>query len=134
MLQWQLVFFFLLVEVFVCIVVVLPLPLKFRRTVLQSLDSLTSHRNVSIVLKVIFVLILLLFVDCIRSSLKVEAKLDHIEDEHGRSRGGHNHCEDLNRLFRNQRNAYERTPYFIVSIILHTPTATLLDLPSSSSL
>lgn len=113
MLQWQLVFLFLLAEVFVCIVVVLPLPLKFRKSILQSIDSLTSHKNISIILKVIFLLLLLLFVDCIRSSIKVEDKLEHLEEEHGRSRHSTSHCEDLNRLFRNQRNAYENIIHII---------------------
>jgi hypothetical protein len=112
MLQWQLVFGFLLIEVFVCIVVVLPLPLKFRKSILSSIDSLTKHQQVSIVLKVVFLLLLLLFIDCIRSSIKVEGKLDHSED-HGHVRGHAGHCEELSRLFRNQRNAYVVTLFIL---------------------
>lgn len=113
MLQWQLVFLFLLIEVFVCIVVVLPLPLKYRRSILKSIDSLTKHSNVSIVLKVIFLLLLLLFIDCIRSSMKVEEKLDHHHDA-GHFKPHGTHCEELSRLFRNQRNAY----VFTISLLL----------------
>jgi hypothetical protein len=38
--------------------------------------------------------------------MKMEGKLDHSEGEHGHLRGHSGHCEELSRLFRNQRNAY----------------------------
>jgi len=104
MLQWQAVFAVLLVEMGICTIVILPLPLKYRRAILEGIDKLTKNQTVSTVLKVLFALLAFLFVDCVRSSMRVEEQLD-VHDVVG---VGHaqSHCEHFSRLFRAQRNAY----------------------------
>lgn len=46
MLQWQAVFLVLLIEIFICTVVVLPLPLHFRKSILETIDKLTKNQTV----------------------------------------------------------------------------------------
>lgn len=103
MLQWQAVFGILLVEIFICTVVILPLPLSYRKYILQGIDKLTKHQTVSTLLKVVFILLAFLFIDCVRSAYK-EEDFPHNAPQSGHSHGSHS--EYLSRLFRAQRNAY----------------------------
>lgn len=105
MLQWQAVFAILLVEIFICTIVILPLPLKIRKSVLEVIDKLTKHQTVSTILRVVFLLLVFLFIDAVRSGYNIEAKLEHHDDPHGHHVPIVNSCESHSRMFRAQRNS-----------------------------
>ncbi len=129
MLQWQAVFVLLLLEMFICMIVILPLPLSYRKAILEAIDKLTKHQTVSTILKVVLVILVFLFVDSVRASTKVEEVLHtHEGDPH------HPHfSEGYSRMFRNQRNAYAPSSFTISLVNLMIIDISLGSHCSSSS-
>jgi len=103
MIQWQLVFGLLCGEMFICVLLCLPLPLRFRRNILEGLAKLWAKPTVNIIVKTVAVLLLLLFVDSVRSIYDLQAKVDkHLETDKGHASS----CDLYLRMFRAQRNSY----------------------------
>ena len=80
MIQWNIAFGILLIEIFVCLLVVLPLPLGVRRSILLGLAKVWNQPTVNIVLKTVFGFICILFVDSLRTIYYF--KEDHHHDHH----------------------------------------------------
>jgi len=100
MIQWTLVFGFLIAEIFYCTLLVLPFPLSFRKALVGVLNKIWNHQTLKIVFTIIFVIISLLFIDSLRSAVQAQDRLDHAEG----------HLATLEStykiLFRHQRNSY----------------------------
>jgi len=102
MIQWYAVLVLLLIEMIICLIVVLPVPLSFRTAVLSALAKFWNHPTINIVLKTVFGLLALLFLDALRSINSVNHEISLHHDGHG----PHSTCELKLRLFREQRNSY----------------------------
>eukprot|EP01111_Echinosteliopsis_oligospora_P010527 TRINITY_DN3297_c0_g1_i1.p1 TRINITY_DN3297_c0_g1~~TRINITY_DN3297_c0_g1_i1.p1 ORF type:complete len:225 (+),score=49.39 TRINITY_DN3297_c0_g1_i1:77-751(+) len=99
----QIAFGLLVVEVILCVLIILPLPLTFRKRVLLTIDQLTSNQTVTIILRTFFGILFLFFCDSLRSVESAEGKIEQHND-HGHFHSTHS---DLNsRKFRSQRNSY----------------------------
>jgi len=102
MIQWYAVLVLLLIQMAVCLFVVLPLPLKIRTSVLSALAKFWNQPTINIVIKTLFAVLVLLFLDALRTINNLQHDLGH---KHATA-DLHSNCENKLRLFREQRNSY----------------------------
>eukprot|EP01112_Ceratiomyxa_fruticulosa_P010321 TRINITY_DN2724_c0_g1_i1.p1 TRINITY_DN2724_c0_g1~~TRINITY_DN2724_c0_g1_i1.p1 ORF type:complete len:214 (+),score=48.41 TRINITY_DN2724_c0_g1_i1:140-781(+) len=100
MIQWTIVFGFLIVEIVYCTLLVLPFPLSFRKMLVGLLNKIWNNQTLRIVFTIMFVIISLLFADSLRSAVQAQDRLINAEA----------HITTLEStykiLFRHQRNSY----------------------------
>jgi len=100
---WLLVFFFLLAEVLVCTVMVLPIPLQMRCGFLMDLGNICSSAVVKTALITTFTIFFGLFLDSLQDAYRLQTELSHHQQV---GFPMHDNANLLSRMFRAQRNTY----------------------------
>lgn len=126
--QWYAIYTLLLTQMVICIVVVLPLPLSFRNKLLSGIywvgmkgekgcvevnwehqvthiiqlgvASVWNQPKVNMVIKTVFGLLLVLFIDTLRTASNLDTQI------HDRTQDVHTLCDLRMRKFREERNSY----------------------------
>eukprot|EP00033_Pygsuia_biforma_P000612 GCRY01000721.1.p1 GENE.GCRY01000721.1~~GCRY01000721.1.p1 ORF type:complete len:217 (+),score=28.93 GCRY01000721.1:188-838(+) len=116
MLQWVLVFSFLLIEVILCFIVILPLPRKWSEKVLKMVASLLRIDVFKYLTRIFGVLLLVLFAEAIWGIHTSNDKLLQAESENV-------HTDTIMtfqiKLFRHQRNAYlTGFSFFLIFVLM----------------
>lgn len=104
-LGWQALGVFLGAEALGCVVLILPLPLDTKRSLLQFLSSNPHVAKAQSYLWVIFFLLLALFADSLREAHLAGGRLE-VHNSHSHEHGGHDDMHALEaHLYASQRNA-----------------------------
>ncbi|KAF8927795.1 B-cell receptor-associated protein 31-like-domain-containing protein [Dissophora ornata] len=127
-LPYTMVFALLMTEMITFIFLILPLPFKWRRGMLNFLSKSPFMANIQYVMKIVFIFVFILFVDSLNRVIKVEEIRS--EDDHHHH---HPHTETsmAARRFYAQRNMYLTGFTLFLSLILNRTFITILDLIKS---
>ncbi|KAG0047254.1 hypothetical protein BGZ83_007659 [Gryganskiella cystojenkinii] len=125
-LPYTMVFTLLMAEMITFIFLILPLPFKWRRGMLNFMATSKVMANVQYVMKIVFVFVFILFLDSLKRVMRVEEKFEnvHPSDPHARS------TLAANRFYA-QRNMYLTGFTLFLSLILNRTFVLILDLLKS---
>jgi len=126
-LYYSLVFVLLLTEMSIFMLLILPLPFTWRKTVFRFISESPLVAKLQYGMKITFIFILILFVDSVNRVYRVSQELHNAP--HGTVPGslGHERMEVQARKFYSQRNMYLCGFTLFLSLILNRTYALILD-------
>ncbi|KAG0272884.1 hypothetical protein BGZ95_011326 [Linnemannia exigua] len=127
-LPYTMVFTLLMAEMIVFILLILPLPVAWRRGTLKFLSKSPLMGQVQHIMKIVFVFVFVLFMDSVNRVAKVVEIGEHSHHHH------HDHMSEANvaaRRFYAQRNMYLTGFTLFLSLILNRSFFMILDLLQS---
>ncbi|KAG0201485.1 hypothetical protein BGX28_005699 [Mortierella sp. GBA30] len=126
-LPYTMVFTLLMTEMITFIFLILPLPFKWRRGMLNFLSKSPFMANIQHVMKIVFIFVFILFVDSLNRVIKV----DEITNEGHHHHSPHTETTVAARRFYAQRNMYLTGFTLFLSLILNRTFFMILDLLKS---
>jgi len=133
-LYYSLVFALLMFEMGVFMILILPLPLSFRRKMFTFISTNPVIAKLQYGLKITFIFILILFIDSVNRVYRVQRELsDAIQGSSGNRGGGatilgHERAEVQARKFYSQRNMYLCGFTLFLSLILNRTYVLIQDI------
>jgi len=131
-LYYSLVFALLMFEMGIFMILILPLPLTWRRTMFRFISTNPLIAKLQYGLKITFIFILILFIDSVNRVYRVQRELGQAMENMG-SQGaapilGHERTEVQARKFYSQRNMYLCGFTLFLSLILNRTYVLILDI------
>ncbi|KAI5844428.1 B-cell receptor-associated protein 31-like-containing protein [Morchella snyderi] len=128
-LYYTLVFFLLLVEMGIFMLLILPLPFTWRRMIFTFISENAFVAKLQYGMKITFVFILILFIDSVNRVYSVTNELSRNTDRNGGQQTvlGHERMEVQARKFYSQRNMYLCGFTLFLSLILNRTYVLILD-------
>jgi len=131
-LYYSLVFALLMFEMGIFMILILPLPLTFRRKMFQFISTNPVIAKLQYGLKITFIFILILFIDSVNRVYRVQRELSDAANATGGNKGatilGHERTEVQARKFYSQRNMYLCGFTLFLSLILNRTYVLILDI------
>jgi len=130
-LYYTLVFFLLVVEMAIFMLLIVPLPFTWRRKLFTLISESPLIAKLQYGMKITFIFILILFVDSVNRVYRVQIELTAASDNHNQGRSavlGHERMEVQARKFYSQRNMYLCGFTLFLSLILNRTFVMILDL------
>ncbi|CAO3572223.1 unnamed protein product [Mortierella alpina] len=126
-LPYTMVFTLLMTEMITFIFLILPLPFKWRRGMLNFLSKSPFMANIQHVMKIVFIFVFILFIDSLNRVIKV----DEITNDSPHHHNPHAETTVAARRFYAQRNMYLTGFTLFLSLILNRTFFMILDLLKS---
>lgn len=133
-LYYSLVFALLMFEMGIFMILILPLPLTFRRKMFTFISTNPLIAKLQYGLKITFIFILILFIDSVNRVYRVQRELSEAAQSSSGSRSGgatilgHERTEVQARKFYSQRNMYLCGFTLFLSLILNRTYVLILDI------
>jgi len=129
-LYYTLVFFLLVVEMAIFMLLIVPLPFTWRRKLFTLISESPLIAKLQYGMKITFIFILILFVDSVNRVYRVQIELTAASDNHNQGSAvlGHERMEVQARKFYSQRNMYLCGFTLFLSLILNRTFVMILDL------
>lgn len=133
-LYYSLVFALLMFEMLIFMVLILPLPLTWRRKMFSFISTSPLIAKLQYGMKITFIFILILFIDSVNRVYRVQRELIEAGNAQNGGRGGsapilgHERMEVQARKFYSQRNMYLCGFTLFLSLILNRTYVLILDI------
>ncbi|ORZ26485.1 B-cell receptor-associated protein 31-like-domain-containing protein [Lobosporangium transversale] len=128
-LPYTMVFTLLMTEMITFIFLILPLPFKWRRGMLNFLSKSPFMAHIQYVMKIVFIFVFILFLDSLNRVIKVEEIVS--DSDHHHHHHAHTDTSVAAKRFYAQRNMYLTGFTLFLSLILNRTFFTILDLIKS---
>ncbi|KAF8427690.1 B-cell receptor-associated protein 31-like-domain-containing protein [Tirmania nivea] len=126
-LYYSLVFFLLLSEMSIFMLLIFPLPFTWRKTMFQFISESPLIAKLQYGMKITFIFILILFIDSVNRVYRVTQELHNAPRGTSTIAMGHERMEVQARKFYSQRNMYLCGFTLFLSLILNRTYALILD-------
>jgi hypothetical protein len=128
-LYYSLVFFFLMMEMALFVVLILPLPFAVKRRVFTFISENPIVAKIQYWMKICFIFILVLFIDSVNRVWRVQVELAAVSESSKNAAAilGHERLEVQARKFYSQRNMYLCGFTLFLSLILNRTYVMILD-------
>ncbi|KAH8813331.1 receptor-associated protein [Xylogone sp. PMI_703] len=130
-LYYSLVFFILVAEMALFMLLIVPLPFTIRRKMFTFISESPIVAKLQYGMKICFIFILILFIDSVNRVYRVQVEVAEVKDQGAHHRAaimGHERSEVQARKFYSQRNMYLCGFTLFLSLILNRTYIMILDL------